>query len=209
VRKQTNINCSLMTGLYHIVSVKYAAINTLIVHALLHYCICLCKREAGCLAIPRNSGSSRAPLHVHAQRCCFVTFTHSQICLPLLLPLGDSLHRAVTAGSADLNVNIHILESTADAAATPCCYFQRRLDDYDTIRVINFIRREVAAGRDPLPALVASGQQQQQQGSDPAAKPWAGDELLNPTLPDDPLITYDYEEQQPLEQQMGQLGISR
>jgi hypothetical protein len=91
-----------------------------------------------------------------------------------------------------------------------CCHslLQRRLDDYDTIRVINFIRREVAAGRDPLPALVASGQQQQQ-GSDPAAEPWAGDELLNPTLPDDPLITYDYEEQQPLEQQMGQLRVNR
>jgi hypothetical protein len=84
-------------------------------------------------------------------------------------------------------------------------WLQRRLDDYDTIRVINFIRREVAAGRDPLPALVASGQQQQEG----AAKPWAGDELLNPTLPDDPLITYDYEEQQQLEQEMGQLGINR
>jgi hypothetical protein len=85
---------------------------------------------------------------------------------------------------------------------------QRRLDDYDTIRVINFIRREVAAGRDPLPALVASGQQQQQQ-QECEAKPWAGDEFLNPTLPDDPLITYDYEEQQPLEQEMAQLGINR
>jgi hypothetical protein len=80
---------------------------------------------------------------------------------------------------------------------------QRRLDDYDTIRVINFIRREVAAGRDPLPPLVASGQQQQG-----AAKPWAGDEFLNPALPDDPLITYDYGEQQQLELGLGQLGIS-
>jgi hypothetical protein len=84
---------------------------------------------------------------------------------------------------------------------------QRRLDDYDTIRVINFIRSEIAAGRDPLPALVASGQQQQQQG---APKPWAGVEWLNPVLPDDPLITYDYEEQQQqLEGEMGQLGINR
>ncbi|KAF6259626.1 S-adenosyl-L-methionine-dependent methyltransferase [Scenedesmus sp. NREL 46B-D3] len=81
---------------------------------------------------------------------------------------------------------------------------ERRLDDYDTIRVINFIRREVAAGRDPLPALVASGQQQEESG-----KPWAGDEYLNPTLPDDPLITYDYEEQQQLELELGQLGITR
>lgn len=69
---------------------------------------------------------------------------------------------------------------------------ERRLDDYDTIRVINFIRCEVAGGRDPLPALVASAQQQQ--GA--AAAPWAGDEYLTPSLQDDPLITYDYDEQQ-------------
>ncbi|WIA42932.1 hypothetical protein OEZ86_008845 [Tetradesmus obliquus] len=81
---------------------------------------------------------------------------------------------------------------------------ERRLDDYDTIRVINFIRREVAGGRDPLPALVASGQQQQ--GG--AAAPWAGDEFLNPTLQDDPLITYDYDEQQQLGQELEQLGIT-
>ncbi len=62
---------------------------------------------------------------------------------------------------------------------------QHHLDDYDTIRVVNFIRREVAAGMDPLPVL--AGQH--------TTPPWAADEFLAPVLPDDPLITYDYEQE--------------
>ncbi|KAG1666582.1 hypothetical protein FOA52_000549 [Chlamydomonas sp. UWO 241] len=61
---------------------------------------------------------------------------------------------------------------------------KERLDEYDIFRCINYVREEVAAGRDPLPALKAG---------DTSA--WRGDDaLLKPVLSDDALLFYDYEE---------------
>jgi protein arginine N-methyltransferase 3 len=73
---------------------------------------------------------------------------------------------------------------------------QRSLDDYDTIKIINFIRAEVAAGRDPLPALVAAptAAAAAAGGSDASAVPWESDSYLQPVLADDPLLTYEYDE---------------
>jgi hypothetical protein len=67
---------------------------------------------------------------------------------------------------------------------------QLRLGDYATIKLVNFIRAEVAAGRDPRPALQAAaataGSTEQQ--------PWGDDSYLQPVLPDDPLLTYEYDD---------------
>jgi hypothetical protein len=67
------------------------------------------------------------------------------------------------------------------------------LDDYGTIRVINFIRREVAAGSDPLPALRAAAAAAVA-GSRGAPWPWTSDEYLPPVIGDDPLLGYDYDD---------------
>jgi hypothetical protein len=71
---------------------------------------------------------------------------------------------------------------------------QKRLDEYDTLRCINYIRTEVAAGRDPRPALAAVAP------GGAAAAPWAptpaGDEpYLRPALEDDGLLFYDFDEE--------------
>eukprot|EP00877_Chromochloris_zofingiensis_P002928 jgi/Chrzof1/12636/Cz07g01290.t1 len=62
---------------------------------------------------------------------------------------------------------------------------ERDLTDHDIIRCINYIRAEVAAGRDPLPALASATAD---------SYPWVDDEYLIPVIPDDPLVTYDYDE---------------
>ncbi|GFR48908.1 hypothetical protein Agub_g10857, partial [Astrephomene gubernaculifera] len=67
---------------------------------------------------------------------------------------------------------------------------QEGLDEYGIIRVINFIRTEVAAGRDPLPLLAAS----RSSTSTSASPAWADDRYLLPALQDDALLFYDYEE---------------
>lgn len=59
------------------------------------------------------------------------------------------------------------------------------MDHYDTLRVINWIRGEVAAGHNPRSALGAT--------STPA--PWANDRFLTPVLPDDELLFHDWEEE--------------
>jgi hypothetical protein len=66
---------------------------------------------------------------------------------------------------------------------------QLSLDDYDTIRLINYIRRAVAGGADPRPALAAAAA-----GSATAPRPWASDEFLAPAVEDDPLLGYDFDE---------------
>ncbi|KAK9823570.1 hypothetical protein WJX72_003898 [[Myrmecia] bisecta] len=64
---------------------------------------------------------------------------------------------------------------------------QAHLDDYSTIRCINFIRSEVAAGRDPLPALAeAAGAPGQ------GARPWDDDKYLQPVLAEDALLFHDF-----------------
>ncbi|GIL79699.1 hypothetical protein Vretimale_12350, partial [Volvox reticuliferus] len=64
---------------------------------------------------------------------------------------------------------------------------QERLDEYGIIRVINYIRSEVAAGRDPRPALAAGGG-----GGGGAA--WLDDRYLVPAMEDDALLFYDFED---------------
>lgn len=67
-------------------------------------------------------------------------------------------------------------------------HHQLRLDDHDTFRVINYIRTEVAAGRDPRPALTAAA------ADTDAPRPWAGDSFLVPVLPDDALLFYEFDD---------------
>lgn len=74
---------------------------------------------------------------------------------------------------------------------------QLGLDDYGTIRVINFIRAEVAAGRDPRPALSTAAAGSSSAGTEAgAAAPWSSDTFLQPVLADDPLLTYDFDDEQ-------------
>ncbi|GLC40712.1 hypothetical protein PLESTB_000030300 [Pleodorina starrii] len=67
---------------------------------------------------------------------------------------------------------------------------QERLDEYGIIRVINFIRSQVAAGSDPLPLLAAASGG----GAAGAAAPWLDDRYLVPALEDDALLFYDFED---------------
>lgn len=64
---------------------------------------------------------------------------------------------------------------------------KHRLDEYDIFRCINWIRQQVQAGVAPsqlLPALEAEG-----------GVPWRGnDRFLKPTLEDDALLFYDYDD---------------
>jgi hypothetical protein len=64
----------------------------------------------------------------------------------------------------------------------PCHHVQLALGDYDIIKLINYVRSEVGAGRDPRPAVNAA--------TAGAPAPWADDAYLQPALLDDPLITY-------------------
>lgn len=61
---------------------------------------------------------------------------------------------------------------------------QAKLDDYGVIKCINFIRTEVAGGRDPLPLLAAAKAGQ---------SPWEDEKYLQPALADDALLFHDYE----------------
>ncbi|CAG9465853.1 unnamed protein product [Pedinophyceae sp. YPF-701] len=63
---------------------------------------------------------------------------------------------------------------------------EKRLDEYEVIRLVNYIRSEVAAGRDPRPALAAVPA-----GAAVCAAPWGEDEYLIPVLPEDPLLFAD------------------
>lgn len=64
---------------------------------------------------------------------------------------------------------------------------QRRLDEYGVIRCINFIRSEVAAGRDPRLQLASPAE----------PPPWAADQYLQPVLPDDALLMHDFGDEHP------------
>lgn len=61
---------------------------------------------------------------------------------------------------------------------------QNACDEYDAIRVVNFIRTMVAAGTDPRPALAQSD----------TAAPWKDDKYLQPVIEDDALLFYEYSE---------------
>lgn len=68
---------------------------------------------------------------------------------------------------------------------TLCCFDQKGLSDYDTIRCINYIRTEVAAGRLSVEAL---------NGQTSDEHPWQKDQYMHPAIPDDPLLFYDFDE---------------
>ena len=85
----------------------------------------------------------------------------------------------------------------------PSPRLQEGLDEYGIIRVINFVRGEVVAGRDPLPALAAAAAAGKAAAAGAAGKtaaaggdvsPWADDRYLVPVLEDDALLCYDFEE---------------
>ena len=65
---------------------------------------------------------------------------------------------------------------------------QAALQEYDTIRCVNYIRKEVAAGRDPRSALTAAA------AASSELRPWADDRYLQPVLEDDALLFFDYED---------------
>ena len=71
---------------------------------------------------------------------------------------------------------------------------QLRLDDHDTFRVINYVRSEVAAGRDPRPQLTAAAASADS-GDPHTPHPWSGDAYLVPVLPDDALMFYEFDEE--------------
>jgi len=73
---------------------------------------------------------------------------------------------------------------------------QLSLDDYGTFRVVNFIRSEVAAGRDPKPALAEAAAAGEKKEGKAAAAPWDDDAFLVPVNPEDPLLFYEYEEEE-------------
>jgi protein arginine N-methyltransferase 3 len=58
---------------------------------------------------------------------------------------------------------------------------QHRLtSEYDVFKLINYVRQEVAAGKDPRPVLASP------------AEPWRDDAFLTPVLPDDGLLLHDW-----------------
>lgn len=63
---------------------------------------------------------------------------------------------------------------------------QNKLSDYDTIRCINYIRTEVAAGR--LSAETLNDKKASE-------RPWQSDQYMHPLLPDDPLLFYDFDDE--------------
>lgn len=66
--------------------------------------------------------------------------------------------------------------------------FQARLDDFETIMCINYIRSLAAAGQDAVAALataVSSG-----------GRPWKNDKYMQPILPDDAFLLHDWDEEE-------------
>lgn len=94
--------------------------------------------------------------------------------------------------------------AAADGSSRPSRPLQLRssskqlsLDDYGTFRVVNFIRSEVAAGRDPKPALAEAAEKRAAAGEGGGGKaplplPWDDDAFLVPVNPEDPLLFYEY-----------------
>jgi hypothetical protein len=64
---------------------------------------------------------------------------------------------------------------------------QLALDDFGSIKCINFIRSEVQHGRSPLQLLQQLGRE--------GPFPWADDRFMLPVLPDDPLAMYEFDEE--------------
>jgi len=96
---------------------------------------------------------------------------------------------------------------------------QEQLDEYDLIRVINYVRSEVKAGRDPLSgpnrtlpsggspgAASSSGDASASASALASAAPWRDDRFLIPVLAEDPLLCFDLREA--LEQQQQQASAA-
>ena len=66
-----------------------------------------------------------------------------------------------------------------------CLPAQNDLSDYDTIRCINYIRAQVAAGRFSLETLTGQASTQ---------RPWQEDKYMHPFIPGDPLLFYDFDD---------------
>lgn len=64
------------------------------------------------------------------------------------------------------------------------------LGDHGTFQLINWVRAEVGAGRDPRPAVAAV----RAAGAGDTPRPWDDARWLVPTLPDDALLFYDYDD---------------
>lgn len=62
------------------------------------------------------------------------------------------------------------------------------MSDYDTIRCINFIRAETAAGRNPVKQLDTSLRT--------GKHCWNSDDYMRPTMPDDALLFFDFDQDQ-------------
>lgn len=83
----------------------------------------------------------------------------------------------------------------------PSSTSQHGLDDYEIIKIVNYIRSETAAGRDPRPVLDSAPEG----GLDHA--PWAGEQYLQPVLQDDPLLTFEFgDEDEALHSHLEQSG---
>lgn len=111
--------------------------------------------------------------------------------------------RALPCQCCRLKPSSHHCSQPVRPPSDPSLTQQLGLDDYGTIRVINFIRTEVAAGRDPRPALsaaAAAGSSSAANEAAAAAAPWSGDTYLQPVLADDPLLTYDFDDEQQQQQ---------
>ncbi len=57
-----------------------------------------------------------------------------------------------------------------------------QLGEYEVLQVINFIRAQVASGRDPRPELQAG-----------SSKPWQDEKYLQTVMEEDALLMYDFE----------------
>lgn len=90
-------------------------------------------------------------------------------------------------------------------AETRHCWRQAGLDDYSTIRCVNYIRSEVSAQRDPRPSLAAAAQS----AAAGSPQPWDGDQYMKPVLADDPLLFYEYDDVQPTCEPCTQLSTPR
>ncbi len=66
------------------------------------------------------------------------------------------------------------------------------MDEYEAIQCVNFIRNEVAAGRDALPQLAAAAAAPTRSAEH--SRPWREERYLIPFMQDDALLLYSYDE---------------
>ena len=79
-----------------------------------------------------------------------------------------------------------VLAERHNSRSNLCSSEQNKLSDYDTIRCINYIRTEVAAGRLSVEAL---------NGQISGERPWQQDQYMHPALPDDPMLFHEFDDE--------------